>query len=235
METLTKPSPSARAVTVLGAAAARFCLACAAAAVALLAILHLLRPDLDPSWRMISEYALGDHGWLMRIAFLAWGLSSIGLFAALRRQPRNLVGRIGLGFLLLGAAGPLLAGLFPMEPLGTPAEAATVSGNIHSLGAVLGDALPVAATLLTIGLLRGNPGWKATRGALVGATILAWAGFLVLGVSMAILLPRHGGQLGPEVLVGWQSRFTMVAYLAWPAAAAWCALRRRSSPDALLA
>jgi hypothetical protein len=110
-----------------------------------------------------------------------------------------------------------------MDP-GTP-EAATASGASTAWG---GSATPFGrGHPPDIGLLRRNPGWKAARGALVGATILAWAGFLILGVSMAILLPRHGGQLGPEVLVGWQSRFTMVAYLAWPAAAAWCVLRPR--------
>ena len=30
--------------------------------VLLLAALHVIKPEIDPSWRFISEYALGDHG-----------------------------------------------------------------------------------------------------------------------------------------------------------------------------
>jgi hypothetical protein len=49
----------------------------------ILVVLHVVRPDLDPSWRFISEYELGPHGWLMDVAFisLAVGTASIA-FAA---------------------------------------------------------------------------------------------------------------------------------------------------------
>jgi hypothetical protein len=43
----------------------------AAAFVVLLAALQVLKPELDPSWRMGSEYAIGDYGWVMRIAFFS--------------------------------------------------------------------------------------------------------------------------------------------------------------------
>ena len=46
-----------------------------AAFLALLALLHFLEPDFDPSWRMISEYELGRYGWLMRLAL------TLGIFA----------------------------------------------------------------------------------------------------------------------------------------------------------
>ena len=35
----------------------------------LLALLHFLKPELDPAWRMISEYEIGRFGWMMRLAF----------------------------------------------------------------------------------------------------------------------------------------------------------------------
>ena len=31
--------------------------------VTLILILHFVEPEYDPSWRMISEYSLGRHGW----------------------------------------------------------------------------------------------------------------------------------------------------------------------------
>lgn len=46
--------------------AARLSFAAAATFVVLLAALHLIKPELDPSWGFISEYAIGDNGWIMR-------------------------------------------------------------------------------------------------------------------------------------------------------------------------
>jgi hypothetical protein len=225
---ISKATTTARPVMPISPTAARVSLMSGAMFVLLLAASHFVKPDLDPSWRVISEYALGDYGWIMTIAFLAWGLSTISLFVAIRPQIHTLGGRIGLAFLLIGAAGPILAALFPTDPVMTPPDAMTTSGAIHSLGAVLGDGIPVAAALLTLSLVRKNPHWSSVRKPLIGATVLAWVGFVVLTASMAILLPQHGGQLGPDVLVGWQNRFMVVAYTAWVMTAAWGAMRVRA-------
>jgi hypothetical protein len=230
METgISKASPTAKPVTAIPNAAARLSLASGATFVVLLAVLHFVKPDLDPSWRVISEYALGDYGWIMTIAFLAWGLSAISLFVAIRFQIHTLAGRIGLVFLLVGAAGPILAGLFQTDPITTPPDAITTSGFIHSMGAMLGDGMLIAATLLTLSLVRNNPDWSTARVPLVLTAVLAWVGAIVLTVSMAILLPQHGGQLGPDVLIGWQGRFCVVAYTAWLMTAALYAIRVRAS------
>lgn len=225
---ISKATPTIKPVTAISPTAARISLVSGATFVVLLAALHFVKPDLDPSWRAISEYALGDYGWIMTIAFLAWGLSAISLFVAISSQIHSLVGRIGMAFLLIGAAGPILAALFPTDPITTPVDAMTTGGSIHSLGAVLGDGIPIAATLLTLSLVRKNPNWSSVRKPLIWATVLAWVGFVVLTVSMAILLPQHGGQLGPDVFVGWQNRFMVVTYTAWLMTAAWCAMRVRA-------
>jgi hypothetical protein len=57
-------------------AAAMAVLATAAAFVSLV-ILHLVSPEFNPSWRMVSAYADGRHGWLLSIMFAAWGLGSL--------------------------------------------------------------------------------------------------------------------------------------------------------------
>jgi hypothetical protein len=177
---------------------------------------------------VISEYALGEYGWIMTIAFLAWGLSGVGLFVALRPHVRNLLGRIGLAFLLVGSAGPILSAIFRMDPVATPPDALSTGGVIHSTGAMLVDGILIAATLLALSLLRKNPDWSPARKPLVLATILAWVGALVSTASMAVLLPANGGQLGPEVLIGWPTRFVVVAYTIWLMTAAGCAIRVRS-------
>lgn len=33
----------------------------------LLSSLHMLQPEFDPTWRFISEYALGGYGWMMHL------------------------------------------------------------------------------------------------------------------------------------------------------------------------
>lgn len=45
-------------------------------AIALVA-LHVLRPDYVPRSHMISDYAVGPHGWIMTIAFLALSLGCL--------------------------------------------------------------------------------------------------------------------------------------------------------------
>ena len=45
----------------------------------ILFLLHFLKRELDPSWRMISEYEIGRFGWLMRLAFFCWGASVLAL------------------------------------------------------------------------------------------------------------------------------------------------------------
>jgi hypothetical protein len=226
--TLSQPAAAVRPVTAISLPAARLSLLCGALFVVLLAALHFVRPDLDPSWRVISEYALGKYGWMMTVAFLALGLSAISLFVAIRSQVGNLLGKIGLAFLLVGAAGPILAGLFTTDPITVPMDEVSSSGMLHSTGALLTDGILIAATLLTLSLLRVNPNWSAVRTPLVLATVLAWVFAVAFTASMAILLPANGGQLGPQVTVGWQGRLSIVAYAAWLMTAAWCVIQVRS-------
>ncbi|MFC6761520.1 DUF998 domain-containing protein [Sulfitobacter porphyrae] len=45
------------------------------AAILCLMVLHVLRRDVDPTWDFISDYMLGDWGWLMRTSFAAMALA----------------------------------------------------------------------------------------------------------------------------------------------------------------
>ena len=225
---VSKAAAQERPATAISLPASRISLASGALFVILLAALHIVKPDLDPSWSVVSEYALGEYGWIMTIAFLSLGICAVSLFVAIRSQVQTLGGRIGLIFLLVGAAGPILAAIFPMDPITTPADAITTQGAIHSMGAMLSDGILIAATLLTVSLGRKNPDWRTVRMPLILALILAWVAAVAFTGSMMVLLPRNGGQLGPNVAVGWQSRLVMLAYAAWLMTAAWSALRVRA-------
>ncbi len=91
-------------VAAISLPAARLSLTSTAVFIVLVAALHFLKPDFDPSWRFISEYAIGDYGWVMVIAFFFWVIGHIGLFAAIRTQVPTVGGKIGVWLLLVIAA-----------------------------------------------------------------------------------------------------------------------------------
>src|SRR4029450_7769893 len=50
---------------------------CAAYFVIVLIVLHILEPEFDPRFRFMSEYALGDYGWLINTTFFALCLCAL--------------------------------------------------------------------------------------------------------------------------------------------------------------
>jgi hypothetical protein len=181
--------------------------------VILLALLHLLRPDLDPSWRFISEYEMGAHGWLMRLAFLCLGVSTAAIALALMPIAAGVAGCLGIALLAVSAMGMFLASVFLPD----------VKGGLHDMGAML-DQIPFAALLIQ---------WRLSRDASRRSTswtlaVLPMATFVLFMVAMAVQLPRNGGRPGPEVLVGWPNRLMILAQCAWLIHTGWRLLRRRS-------
>ena len=56
---------------------AQLTILCGGLSLLCLLALHFASPEFGPSWRMISEYALGRHSWLITAFFLLWGAASI--------------------------------------------------------------------------------------------------------------------------------------------------------------
>jgi hypothetical protein len=222
---MAEDTVKAKPVAAVSSTAARLSFAAAATFVGLLASLHFIKPELDPSWRVISEYALGNYGWIMVIAFLSLAVSCVSLFVAIRSQIRTLGGKIGLAFLLIAAAGLIIAAIFTTDPITASRDELTTHGNLHGLGAALGTGFPIAAALIGWSLAR-NQAWSPARRSLLWAAGLAWMGFLVFALSMVVMFPDDG-TFGPDVLIGWPNRFMMVAYTAWLIVVAWQAIRVR--------
>ena len=220
---MAEDAVAARPVTEISQTAARLSFAAATAFLLLLAALHFIKRELDPSWRVISEYALGDYGWMIVIAFLSLALSCLSLIVAIRSQIRSISGKIGLAFLLVAAAGLVIAAIFTTDPLTASRDELTTHGDLHGLGAGLGTGFPIAATLIGLSLAR-NRAWSTARQSLLWAAGLAWIGFLVFALSMFVMFPGDG-TFGPDVLIGWPNRFMIVAYSAWLMVVAWRALQ----------
>lgn len=178
--------------------------------VVLLAALHVIKPDLDPSWRMISEYEIGKHGWIMRIAFFLLAGSCVTLFIALYSDVRGFWGKFGLGLLLLSAVGMILAGVFTSDSM---TGSRTPNGQIHELGAML-DSIPFAALFINLTLIRKNSGWFHARKALLWTAFLPLIGLIIFVGSVAVLFPSDG-KFGPDILIGWQNRFFILTHAVW--------------------
>ncbi len=210
-------SPSAMA---LSQNAARLAFAGAAIWVILIVVLHILEPEFDPSWRMLSEYELGSYGWMMQLAFFSMGIACLATLVAVWPYMQNTIGRIGLVSLAVAGIIGSGAGIFITDPIIAPANAATLSGAMHTVcGFVFILGFPIAATLIGHGLARSQA-WAPMRRWLPYATALVWLGFLAFIASLIVFVPGKGG-FGPDVLIGLPNRLMAVTYAAWLLIIAW--------------
>jgi hypothetical protein len=196
--------------------AAAYSLGAVALAVVLVALLHRLEPEFDPSWRMLSEYSLGRYGVLMRIAFLAGGTGVIAVAIALAGSAWP----ASLGLILV-AIGPLGAAFVDTDPITTPRAQMSKRSNVHAaLGSLFILGFPLAATIAGISAA-GDP---AVGSVLAWASVVPWIA-LAWFLGMNARYARLGDHGAPEVRIGWPNRVNMLAYLGWVALAAVTVLR----------
>lgn len=208
------------AVTSLGALAAF---------AGLVLLLHAIKPELDPSWRFLSEYSIGPHGWVMTTAFLAWALSCVMLCGALRDDLTTRWGRVGLVVLAAVALSLVVAGLFEQDPLTAKPDELTTHGTVHAVASMVGiPGFPIAALLITRSLSRHRPQWFAAPRVLMLMAHLTWLSLLAMAVYLAVAVPRAGG-FGPDVQAGWMNRLVVLSYCAWQGAVAYIACRTQDS------
>jgi hypothetical protein len=192
--------------------------------IVLLSALHVLKPEIDPSWRFISEYAIGAFGWMMSLAFMAFATGFAALFAALRPSLSGIAGRVGGGALLISAAGLVLAAIFTTDPVTIASGEATTRGKLHSFGGALGLAIPFAVGFVSWRLVK-DARWAHVRVAVLVSAFVAILAFLVAFISLAMMMTASQGKFGPDVPVGWPNRLEVTAYAAWLLTVAWQAMR----------
>jgi Protein of unknown function (DUF998) len=208
--------------------AARLSIGAAAAVLLLLASLHVLSPEFDPSFRMVSEYALGHYGWVLSLMFLAWGISSWALAVALWSQVNTVAGKVGLWFLVMAGLGDALASVFDVT-----------HDPGHSIAGVLGmGGFPIAALLLSISLGRLHA-WRGAKKPLLWIANLSWISVVLLVVTLVLMTVQfaqvNGGQLpqhapahlpaGVLGLDGWADRLFVLSNCLWVLVAAWQAMK----------
>jgi hypothetical protein len=183
--------------------------------ISILFLLHFLKPELDPSWRMISEYEIGRYGWLMRLAFFCWGSSVLSLLVALRGSLRTISGKVGYVWLVLIGIALFGAGIFATNAITDTTPSTT--NSLHTLcGAFVILTFPIASSLV-VGSLRRNGEWNTTRRHLFWVETLVWLSmFMYFGaIIVSNAINPSAGRVGPEVYIGWPNRFMVVVYNVW--------------------
>jgi len=199
----------------------------------LLLLLHALKPELDPSWHFISEYALGRHGWVMTLAFVVWGASFLAAAIGVRTTCRGILSWVAAGLLVTSGLSAILAAAFPTDPLQLSGHVQpTSSGAVHNAAGALGIVMPIAVGVTTFILLRHTP-WRAVRVPLGAAAALAILGFVGSFGTLALLLNASGGRFGPDVPIGWPNRLEVFGYSVWLMVLGWSAqqVAEREAPS----
>jgi len=187
-------------------AAARLSIAAAGACLLLLASLHVLSPEFDPSFRVVSEYANGQYGWVLSLMFAAWAVSSWALAVTIWPQVQTRTGRIGVGFLAIAGVGEAMASVFDIHH------------PLHDVAGLLGvGSLPVAAMLISAALIR-IPGWSDAKRVLLWTANLTW---VILALMIVALIVIHR-----VTIVGYPNRMLVVLYCVWVMTVAGLAIKR---------
>lgn len=219
MDSFYSSRGAAARISALGPA--QVAIATAVATPVLLACLRVLSPEFDPSYRLMSEYALGRYGWFLALTFLCWGVSSWALVLAIRSQVRTHAARVGLACLVVAGCGEALAAIFDIR-----------NDIGHNLAGTLGlIGLPVAAVLISRSL--GQLSLKVLAHLTWISLVLWLASFVLLIVTMLHVNGSLPAQAPPSLphgvigVVGWTNRLLVVVYCAWTVAVAAHSIRLR--------
>jgi hypothetical membrane protein len=160
-------------------------------------VLHLLQSDYDPTHQLMSELALGRHGWAMTVAFTGLAFAVFGVQSAIAAFDASR----GLRFVLLIAAVFFLAaGVFP---LGNTSE-------IH----IAAIASAFVLSVLAMYLFPSGAG----RASAAAPRAVSWP--LAAGVALSVAL-------GHSVLpMGIGQRLAAACLLVWLAILGWRLGRR---------
>jgi hypothetical protein len=203
----------------------------AAAALLALALLHVLNPELDPSWHVISEYALGRAGPVLTLLFLGWAASCWCATAALAPLLKGTWAKVALVLLGISGVGAFMGALFDIRH--------DLHGPAFGLGV---PTLPIAALILSAKLSRLAPEARVFLRLSAHAT---WISLGLQAVTMALFISGlvRAGAFHPETkqiltslppgvpaVVGYANRLMVVAYLAWLLVAGGTARRLSGGP-----
>lgn len=183
-----------------------------------LLLLHFASPEFKASWRMISEYALGKHKWLLTLFFIFWSISSLLTGYLILNTTTSTWSMIGSILILISGIGAFMGGIFD------------VKHKLHGLSFALGvPTFPIGALIIAYDLVN-QPGWASHKNALLVSAHSTWISVILMVISMGLLfsgLKKAGIAMGPNQeplshlpesvigINGYANRLLVVAYLVF--------------------
>ena len=168
--------------------------------------LHGLRTDLNPASQSISEYSVGNYGWLMRVAFAALALGAAATALRLHFELPSSYWRFSaVLFLVASAVGLFLDAGFNTDHLGVRE---TFDGTFHGDGTLILCLTLPAASYISGSVLVDSPR-PTSRGrwlqALGPGQLIAIFGFQFGQIAYHGLMERVGVAMGVAALALLQS------------------------------
>jgi hypothetical protein len=204
---------STSASLAISSVAATLAITAAAISALALLVLHIVSPEYQPSWRMVSEYGNGRHAWLLTVMFVAWAAAYWAIAAAVWPIARSWPGLIGSMFLMAAGIGALMGGLFD------------INHRWHGVAFGIGvPSLTIAALLVTPALRRAGvsvPLWPSH---------LSWISVVAMAIALFLFtraLTAAGVPVGPQAPSlrelppgvaawhGWTNRLVFAASYLW--------------------
>lgn len=181
--------------------------------------LHFVSPEFQPSWRMVSEYALGRHRWILTWFFLLWGFCSILAAIFLWNIVTTKWAMLGTILVFITGIGAIFGGLFD------------VRHKLHGVAFGLGvPFLPIGALLVSYHLIK-NEWWSSFQSTVLYSAHSIWLSLVLMGVSMMLLFSgfkKAGVPFGPDIeppkllpagvigINGYLNRLLVICYILWP-------------------
>lgn len=206
--------------------AAAVSVACFVVAAGAVVALHLLRRDLDPVRRHLSEYAVGEWGALMTTAFLAAAAGAAALAVACSSAVApSRWSRIACGAIVAAALFEAAMAVFVTDlSVPVPGEpwVRTTHGRIHDVLALLHGIAWTSAVFALPMALRRDARWR-------GVVRLSWFSTFTVVAAVA------SRALSPPGTMGMTQRLWIASVLAWGVLHATAAWRRAAVPDGVSA
>lgn len=181
--------------------------------------LHFVSREFNPTFRMVSEYALGKHKWILTIFFLCWGLCSISSGLMLWHVVTSGWAKFGIVLLFVTGTGAIMGGMFDVQH------------KLHGLASGIGvPFLPIGALLITYHLIK-KAEWQNHSTSLLLSSHSVWLSLVLMAVTMFLLfssLKATGIAFGPDSppltklpkgvigVNGWANRLLVLCYILYP-------------------
>jgi hypothetical protein len=167
-----------------------------------LLLMHVLRADYQLANHMISDYAVGEFGWVMATVFVTWSVGMALLTSALLlAEPSSLARKLGALLLGITSVGLLVSAAYRTDLPGLPD---THEGNVHAISFLVN----IVCMLVAIPLLSFGFGQKS---ALRSFRPVALA--LAIAVVLTFLLQFFTLRKGMPY--GLTNRLFVVVLLSW--------------------